>query len=114
MGYRDRLKEVWANLVDNALQAMGYKGRLGVSISREGDYVAVAISDTGPGIPEEVHDKIFTPFFTTKAPAEGTGLGLDICRRIVDRLGGSLSFESFPGGSTFTVRLRAVDAPIAK
>ena len=108
-GYRDRLKEVWMNLISNALQAMEYKGKLGVSTSREGDWVLVSISDTGLGIPEALRDKIFTPFFTTKAPGEGTGLGLDICKRIVERHGGELSFSSGPGGTTFRVKLRAAE-----
>jgi signal transduction histidine kinase len=109
-GYRDRLKEVWMNLISNALQAMDYKGRLGVSTSREGEWVVVSVSDTGPGVPEGIRDKIFTPFFTTKPPGEGTGLGLDICKRIVERHGGELSFLSGPEGSTFYVRLRAAMA----
>jgi signal transduction histidine kinase len=106
-GYPDRLREVWMNLIDNALQAMRYKGRLGLSTSREGEWVVVSVSDSGPGIPEELRDKIFTPFFTTKAPGEGIGLGLDICRRIVERHGGALTFTSGPRGSVFSVRLRA-------
>ena len=113
LGYRDSLKEVWVNLINNALQAMEYSGRLGLSTSREDEWVAVSISDSGPGIPEEIRGKIFTPFFTTKAPGEGTGIGLDICKRIVSRHGGTISFASGTGGTTFTVRLTAapMDSP---
>jgi Signal transduction histidine kinase len=107
LGYRDSLRDLWMNLINNALQAMEYKGKLGLSTSRVGRWVRVSISDTGPGIPEENKDKIFTPFFTTKAPGEGTGIGLDICRRIVKRHGGSISFESGRGGAVFTVALEA-------
>jgi signal transduction histidine kinase len=107
MGSRDRLKEVWVNLINNALQAMDYKGRLGISVGREGGAVVVSFSDTGPGIAEEDRDKIFKPFFTTKAPGEGTGLGLDICRRVVERHGGSISFSSGRSGAVFSVRLPA-------
>ena len=106
-GYRDRLKEVWMNLIVNALQAMDFRGRLGLSTEREGEWVVVSVSDSGPGIPADLVNKIFTPFFTTKAPGEGIGLGLDICRRIVERHGGGLSFDTGPGGSVFRVRLRA-------
>jgi signal transduction histidine kinase len=108
-GYRDRLKEVWVNLMNNALQAMDYSGRLGVAVAREGAEVVVSFSDTGPGIAEENRNKIFRPFFTTKAPGEGTGLGLDICKRIVERHGGSISFESGRGGTVFSVRLPAAE-----
>jgi signal transduction histidine kinase len=109
-GYPDRLREVWMNLIENALQAMGYKGRLRLSTAREGEWVVVSVSDSGPGIPEEHRDKVFTPFFTTKAPGEGIGLGLDICRRIVERHGGSLSFTSSSKGCVFSVKLRAAEA----
>jgi Signal transduction histidine kinase len=105
-GYRARLKEVWANLIDNALEAMDYKGTLGLATACEAGELVVSVSDTGTGIPKEYYDKIFTPFFTTKAPGEGTGLGLDICRRIIDRHGGAISFASGPQGSTFSVRLK--------
>jgi signal transduction histidine kinase len=109
-GYRDRLVEVWMNLIDNALQAMDYKGRLRVSTAREGDWVVVSVADSGPGIPDDLREKVFTPFFTTKSPGEGIGLGLDICRRIVERHGGSMSFVSRPGETVFSVKLRAAVA----
>lgn len=110
LGYRDRLNQLWVNLMNNALQAMEYEGVLEIETSREGDEIVVSFTDSGPGIPELVKPKIFTPFFTTKRPGEGTGLGLDLCRRIVERHGGRIGFESRPGRTTFWVRLPAADA----
>ncbi len=77
------LNQVWTNLVDNAIGAMGGDGTLTVRTFREGDLVVVEVGDTGTGIPAEVQGRIFEPFFTTKAVGEGTGLGLDISWRIV-------------------------------
>ena len=102
----DELNQVWTNLVHNALQAMDHKGTLTVGIRREGDAVAVAIGDTGCGIPEDIRARIFDAFFTTKPAGEGTGLGLDIVRKIVDKHQGRIDVESEVGrGTTFTVRL---------
>ena len=107
-GDRDKLNQVWVNLMNNALQSMEYQGKLELETLREGDEIIVSFTDSGPGIPEAIKPKIFTPFFTTKPPGEGTGLGLDICKRIVERHGGSISFDSRPGRTTFWVRLPAV------
>ena len=68
----------------------------------------MSFTDSGCGIPDEARSKIFTPFFTTKKPGEGTGLGLDICKRIVERHGGTIGFTSRPGMTTFWVRLPIV------
>lgn len=106
-GYRERLSHVWMNLIDNALEAMEYRGRLEIGTSREGGRIAVSFTDSGPGIDEESRKKIFQPFFTTKKPGEGTGLGLDTCRKIVERSGGEICFETRPGRTIFTVFLDA-------
>ena len=109
------LNQAWTNLVDNAIDAMlrggGVGGRLALRTAREGDRVLVEVGDDGPGIPGEVRDRIFEPYFTTKGVGEGTGLGLDIARRIVVASGGNLRVLSDPkGGDTrFQVRLPIAD-----
>ncbi len=103
----DQLVQVWTNLVVNAVQAMEGKGSLEVGARRSGDRVIVEIADSGPGIPEGAMERIFEPFFTTKPPGEGSGLGLDIARRIVDSLGGAIGCESRPGRTVFRVELPA-------
>lgn len=105
MCFPDKLHQVWVNIINNALQAMDYKGRLNISVSQIKDKVRVSITDNGPGIPESISDKIFEPFFTTKKSGEGTGLGLDIAKRIVEEIGGSISFQSKPGETTFHIIL---------
>jgi signal transduction histidine kinase len=104
--YGSELNQVWTNLLDNAIGALGESGTITLTTRRDGDCVAVSITDDGPGIPAENRDRVFEPFFTTKGVGEGTGLGLDTARRIVvDRHEGSLTFTSEPGGTTFTVQL---------
>lgn len=110
MGRRDRLSQVWINLVDNAIHAMDYKGRLEVAIRKAGVVVEVCVTDSGTGIPESIREKIFTPFFTTKTSGLGTGIGLSISKRIVEECGGTIAFVSRPGSTTFTVRLPAAAA----
>jgi len=107
----EKLAQVWTNLIANALQAMEYHGRLAISLSSSGGFALVSIKDSGPGIPDEVKDSIFTPFFTTKPAGEGTGLGLEISRRIVEDFGGAIDFESRPGETTFRVRLPLIAKP---
>ena len=100
------LNQVWTNLIDNALQAMPDGGTLTIRTALEGDCVLVEIGDTGAGVPPELQGKIFEPFFTTKPVGEGTGLGLDICYRVVtQRHGGDLRVVSQPGDTRFQVRL---------
>jgi signal transduction histidine kinase len=104
--YGAELNQVWTNLIDNALQAMDGAGTLTVRTSRSEDMLQVEITDTGPGIPDDVVGRIFEPFFTTKPVGEGTGLGLDISWRIVvNRHHGDLSVKSVPGDTRFRVRL---------
>jgi signal transduction histidine kinase len=100
------LNQVWTNLIDNAIDAMDGHGQVRIRTRRDGDFVLVEIADQGPGIPSEVASRIFDPFFTTKDVGKGTGLGLDIVRRIVvDGCGGEISFETAPGDTRFRVRL---------
>ena len=101
------LNQVWTNLIDNAVDAMGGTGTLRVS-ARVDDlgWVVVEIADTGPGMPADVQAHAFEPFFTTKDVGKGTGLGLDISRRIiVDRHNGEIRLESSPGRTVLEVRL---------
>ena len=102
----DELNQVWTNLIHNALQAMDYRGTLALGLVRDGEHVRVSVGDTGCGIAPALRERIFDAFFTTKPAGEGTGLGLDIVRRIVQRHGGTIELESDMGrGSTFTVVL---------
>jgi len=104
-GRPDEFIQVFVNLITNAVQAMHGRGTLQVSTHRENGTVAVAISDSGPGIPEKIVGKIFDPFFTTKKPGEGTGLGLHICRTIVKKFDGQISVSSREGqGTTFRLQ----------
>ena len=102
----DELNQVWTNLIHNALQAMEHKGTLTLGLERDADMVRVSVTDTGSGIEPALRERIFDAFFTTKAAGEGTGLGLDIVRKIVHKHGGRIELESEVGrGSTFTVVL---------
>jgi signal transduction histidine kinase len=96
---------VWANLIDNALDAVSENGRVMVTARAEGGRVVVRVTDDGSGIPADVKSRIFDPFFTTKPVGKGTGLGLDIVRRLVDRNDGSIEVESEPGRTEFRVAL---------
>jgi signal transduction histidine kinase len=110
--YAAELNQVWTNLIDNAVQAMGGSGTLTVRTARDDDMIRVDVGDTGPGIPRELRQRIFEPFFTTKPVGQGTGLGLDICYRIVVvRHGGDLRVESEPGDTRFVVRLPLTERP---
>ena len=99
------LNQVWTNLIDNAIDAMGGKGELIVRTSREFDSLLVEIIDNGQGIPDAVKPHLFEPFFTTKGVGEGTGMGLDTVYRIVRAHRGEVSFDSQPGRTNFQVRL---------
>lgn len=101
--YPDELNQIWTNIIHNALQAMDFQGKLTVDISQVENYVMVAITDTGVGIPESIKDKIFDPFFTTKSQGEGSGLGLQIVKQIVEKHQGKIEFTSQPGHTTFRV-----------
>jgi len=109
--YPDELHQVWTHLIHNAIQAMQGKGRLDIAVrltpveTHGRASLLVEITDSGPGIPPEIQGRIFEPFFTTKPAGEGSGLGLDICRKIVDKHQGKIEFESQPGKTTFRVWL---------
>ncbi|MBC6461507.1 ATP-binding protein [Actinomadura sp. HBU206391] len=103
--YPAELNQVWTNLIDNALSAMGGSGTLTVRTGRVDDRLFVEVADTGPGIPAQIRPRIFEPFFTTKPVGEGTGLGLDISHRIVVRHHGDIRVESAPGDTRFRVYL---------
>ncbi|RMG07942.1 MAG: sensor histidine kinase, partial [Cyanobacteria bacterium J055] len=104
-GYPDELNQVWTNLIHNAIQAMDNKGTLTIDITQSKNDICVSITDSGAGIPLEVQSKIFQPLFTTKPPGEGSGLGLDIVRKIIEKHQGKIDFDSVPGKTTFTVSL---------
>lgn len=99
------LNQVWMNLVDNALDAIEPGGTVHVDVRRELDRVAVRVTDDGPGIPETQRARVFDAFYTTKPPGEGTGLGLDIARRLVRRYRGDISVGSPQKGAEFKVTL---------
>jgi signal transduction histidine kinase len=104
--YAGELNQVWTNLIDNAVSAMGDSGTLTVRTGLDRDQVFVEFGDTGPGVPPEIKDRIFEPFFTTKPVGEGTGLGLDISFRIVvNKHHGEINLESSPGDTRFRVWL---------
>ncbi len=103
--YGSELNQVWTNLIDNAIDAMNGTGELRIRTWRELDCAAVAIGDNGSGIPEEIRSRIFDPFFTTKDVGEGTGLGLDTVRQIVQKHHGNIEVKTKPGDTKFIVRL---------
>ncbi|WP_281283056.1 PAS domain S-box protein [Leptospira fletcheri] len=103
--YPDDLLHVWTNLIYNSLQAMAFRGKISIRMFLQDSEVAVEINDDGPGIPEGIQDRIFQPFFTTKPPGEGSGLGLDIVNKIVEKHDGRIEVESRPGSTTFRVFL---------
>ncbi len=108
LGFVGELNQIWANLLDNALDAIAEAGRVEVLANRDGQHVVVRIVDNGSGIPEEIRARIFDPFFTTKPVGHGTGLGLDIVRRLVRHNDGDITVESRPGRTEFRVVLLAV------
>jgi len=104
--YASELNQVWTNIIDNAVDAMNGKGEISLRTFAEEDHVVVEITDNGPGIPEEIQARIYEPFFTTKPPGKGTGLGLHISHDIiVNRHHGQLLVESKPGETKFKVML---------
>jgi signal transduction histidine kinase len=107
--FGSELNQVWSNLIDNAIDAMGGKGELRVRTYRDDGCVVVEIRDNGPGISPEIESHIFEPFFTTKGVGEGTGLGLDTVQRIVKKHRGNVQVDSKPGDTRFQVWLPLAD-----
>jgi signal transduction histidine kinase len=99
------LNQIWTNLLENAADAMTAGGTLTIRTSRELDSALIEIADTGSGVPQEIQGRIFEPFFTTKAVGQGTGLGLDLVRKLLWNHNGSIGFESKPGDTRFQIRL---------
>jgi len=109
-GFAGELNQIWSNLIDNALDAVADAGRVDVSATCERQTVVVRVVDNGPGIPEQIRQQIFDPFFTTKAVGKGTGLGLDIVRRLISHNDAAIEVESAPGRTEFRVVLPIADA----
>src|SRR5262249_11081676 len=111
-GSASELREVFVNLIVNAVDAMPTGGRLSISCELHNDKLCLRFADTGTGMPEDVRQKIFDPFFTTKG-AQGTGLGLSVSYSIIERHDGTISVASQPGGGTvFTIELPAAETSI--
>ncbi|HEV2521796.1 MAG TPA: ATP-binding protein [Candidatus Acidoferrales bacterium] len=109
--FGSELNQVWTNLIDNAIDAMGGKGKLRVRTYRDDSCAVVEIGDNGPGISSDALPHIFEPFYTTKGVGEGTGLGLDTVQRIVKKHQGTIQVNSQPGDTRFQVWLPLSDAP---
>ena len=108
-GFTGELNQIWANLIDNALDAVAEGGLVEVTATAERQRVAVRVIDNGPGIPDEIRARLFEPFFTTKPVGKGTGLGLDIVRRLVSHNDAEIEVESRPGRTEFRVSLPLAD-----
>jgi predicted CoA-binding protein len=106
--YGSELNQVWTNIIDNAIDAMQGQGEIFLRTRQEGEFIVVEIQDTGPGIPEDVQAKIFSPFFTTKPVGKGTGLGLNISYNIILKHGGEIKVYSRPGSTCFEIWLPLV------
>ncbi len=105
------LNQVWTNLLDNAIDALGGTGTITISTRAQGGNAVIEITDDGPGIPPEAQSQVFDAFFTTKDVGQGTGLGLaTVYRIVVDRHAGSLTFTSKPGKTTFRVSIPFVQS----
>lgn len=106
MCFPDDLGQVWTNIIHNSIHAMSGKGELSVKVEKLEENIMISFTDSGIGIPESIKNKVFMPFFTTKPEGEGTGLGLDIVKQIIDKHNGQITFESEAGkGTTFIVLL---------
>ena len=106
--FAGELNQVWTNLIVNAIDAMEREGILKIATYTDRHYVCVEITDNGSGIPEDIQTRIFEPFFTTKAMGEGTGMGLDIVKKILDRHEADIFLESVPGKTTFKLCFAAI------
>jgi signal transduction histidine kinase len=104
-GIAGELSQMWHSLIENAVDAAGSGGTVRISAARGNEQVRVEVMDDGPGVPEEILDRIFDPFFTTKPVGQGTGLGLELVRRVVDQHRGEIEVESIPGRTVFRISL---------
>lgn len=104
--FADEINQIWTNLFHNSLQAMENSGTLTIKTWVKDKYANISVTDTGGGIPEDIRDRIFEPFFTTKVAGEGSGLGLDIIKKIIEKHDGNIDMETETGvGTTFTISL---------
>ena len=117
--YGSELNQVWTNIIDNAIDAMNGQGEIIIKTHQDGEWVIVELEDNGPGIPEDIQEEIFSPFFTTKAVGKGTGLGLNISYKIIEKHSGEIKVFSKPGKTRFQVSLpidfqqvKSGDAPL--
>lgn len=108
LAHPGELNQVWTNILDNAIDALEPGGTITISTYTDRQFVCVDIIDNGPGIPEDIQTRVFEPFFTTKAMGKGTGMGLDIVKRIIERHNGDISLESKPGETKFSLCFPAV------
>jgi signal transduction histidine kinase len=104
-GFAGELNQIWANLIDNALDAIPEGGSVDITASSERQRIVVQVIDSGPGIPADIRARVFDPFFTTKPVGKGTGLGLDIVRRLVTHNDGEIALDTVPGRTEFRVSL---------
>lgn len=115
LAFGDELNQVWTNLIHNSIQAMNGVGKIQISAEAHNlagqNWLKIAFRDNGPGISLVAQEKIFKPFFTTKAAGEGSGLGLHISKKIIDKHGGKISFHSEPGNTVFTIEIPLVTSP---
>ncbi len=107
--YPDELNQVWTNLIHNAIQAMDSHGTIEIAVFLQDSHIVVCVTDSGCGISDEIKERIFEPFFTTRPPGEGSGLGLDIVWKIIERHKGEIEVESRPGRTSFKVLLAVQD-----
>jgi len=108
-GFAGELNQIWLNLIENALDAVADAGRIEVTATCERHRVVVRVIDNGPGIPVEIRGRLFEPFVTTKPVGKGTGLGLDIVRRLITHNAGEIEFDTAPGRTEFRVSLPLAD-----
>jgi signal transduction histidine kinase len=105
-GHGDQLSQVWTNLIHNAIHAMEGKGILVLSTEIDGDSIIIKVKNNGISIPDEIKTRIFDPFFTTKKVGQGTGLGLHLCRKIINHHQGTLMLQSEGEWTVFVVTLK--------
>jgi two-component system NtrC family sensor kinase len=106
---QSQLQQVFLNLITNAIDAIEKNGLIEIATRRKNGFIEITVTDDGPGIPKEMHNRIFDPFYTTKSSGKGTGLGLSVSHSIIEKMGGTISFISNEeAGTTFTVKLPVV------